>query len=141
MRDRSIELISGRQAADYLRISERNLRRLVEAGKLSQVRLGFSPAYQWGEVWRFVGIVSGGRQAAYTVPLLTAEEVAARLPGFGPSVVKRLASRGEMPAHRVGRAWRFAPVEIESWLCGLGQRRTQDDRKISDLATPEPDGP
>lgn len=47
--------------------------------------------------------------------VLTAREVAAmlRLP---LSTVYELARRGVIPAHRIGRAWRFIRPEIEAWL-------------------------
>jgi excisionase family DNA binding protein len=47
--------------------------------------------------------------------VLTARDVAEflRLP---VSTVYDLARRGVLPAHRVGRAWRFLQQEIEEWL-------------------------
>lgn len=39
-------------------------------------------------------------------PLLSTEEVARRL-GVDPVTVRRLAQRGELPAVRVGKQWRF----------------------------------
>jgi excisionase family DNA binding protein len=47
--------------------------------------------------------------------VLTAKEVGEllRLP---KSTVYELARRGVLPAHRVGRAWRFVRQEVEQWL-------------------------
>jgi excisionase family DNA binding protein len=47
--------------------------------------------------------------------VLTAREVGdlLRIPR---STVYDLARRGVLPAHRVGRAWRFLREEIEAWL-------------------------
>jgi excisionase family DNA binding protein len=47
--------------------------------------------------------------------VLTARDVAEflRIP---VSTVYDLARRGVLPAHRVGRAWRFLRQEIEEWL-------------------------
>ena len=46
---------------------------------------------------------------------MTAGEVAdlLRMP---QSTVYELARRGRMPAHRIGRRWRFVRREIEEWL-------------------------
>ena len=47
--------------------------------------------------------------------VLTAREVGEllRIPS---STVYDLSRRGILPAHRVGRAWRFVRQEIEDWL-------------------------
>ena len=47
--------------------------------------------------------------------VLTAREVAELL-HLPTSTVYDLARRGLIPAHRVGRAWRFVRQEIEQWL-------------------------
>ena len=47
--------------------------------------------------------------------VLTAKEVATLL-HLPTSTVYDLARRGLIPAHRVGRAWRFVRQEIEQWL-------------------------
>jgi excisionase family DNA binding protein len=56
------------------------------------------------------------RTAALTrADIMTAREVAdfLRMP---LSTVYDLARRGLLPAHRIGRAWRFVRQEIEAWL-------------------------
>ncbi len=47
--------------------------------------------------------------------VLTAREVAELL-HLPTSTVYDLARRGLIPAHRIGRAWRFVRQEIEQWL-------------------------
>ena len=47
--------------------------------------------------------------------VLTARDVAGLL-RIPVSTVYDLARRGVLPAHRVGRAWRFLRQEIEDWL-------------------------
>jgi excisionase family DNA binding protein len=47
--------------------------------------------------------------------VLTAREVGELL-RIPVSTVYDLARRGILPAHRVGRAWRFLRQEIETWL-------------------------
>lgn len=47
--------------------------------------------------------------------VLTAKEVAELL-RVPQSTVYEFARRGLLPAHRVGRGWRFTRPEIEQWL-------------------------
>lgn len=58
--------------------------------------------------------------------VLTAEEAAALLK-VSPKTVLRLARDGELPAQKVGRAWRFCRTELLGHLAGhrspgLGER-------------------
>jgi excisionase family DNA binding protein len=58
--------------------------------------------------------------AMFTHPLtgadvLTAKEVSELL-HLPKSTVYDLARRGLLPAHRIGRAWRFVRQELEAWL-------------------------
>ena len=58
--------------------------------------------------------------ALRTAPLtrndvLTAAEVA-DLVKVPRSTIYEMARRGTIPAHRIGRAWRFIRQEIEEWL-------------------------
>jgi excisionase family DNA binding protein len=47
--------------------------------------------------------------------LLTPAEVGGIL-GVHAKTVERMARRGELPGIRIGRYWRFAPVELSRWL-------------------------
>ncbi len=47
--------------------------------------------------------------------LLTPAEVGEIL-GVHSKTVERMARRGELPGIRIGRYWRFAPVELSRWL-------------------------
>ena len=49
-------------------------------------------------------------------PLLSADEAARFLGGLHPKTVQRMARRGELPAYRVGRYWRFRASELSAWL-------------------------
>lgn len=53
---------------------------------------------------------------------MTVKEVAAYLK-LSEVMVYKLAQKGEMPASKIGSAWRFAQSEIDAWL--LGQREGQ----------------
>jgi excisionase family DNA binding protein len=47
--------------------------------------------------------------------VLTAAEVA-ELVKVPRSTIYEMARHGRIPAHRIGRAWRFIRQEIEEWL-------------------------
>jgi len=46
---------------------------------------------------------------------LTLEEAAKHLK-IGKSTIYRLAREGDLPAHRMGRVWRFDARELDEWL-------------------------
>jgi excisionase family DNA binding protein len=48
-------------------------------------------------------------------PLLTDEQAAALL-GLHPKNLQRLARTAEIPAHRIGRFWRYRASELDEWL-------------------------
>jgi excisionase family DNA binding protein len=49
-------------------------------------------------------------------PLLSDAEAAKFLGGLHPKTVQRMARRGELPAYRIGRYWRFRVTELSQWL-------------------------
>jgi len=46
---------------------------------------------------------------------LTLEEAAKHLK-IGKSTIYRLAREGDLPAHRMGRVWRFDAEELDAWV-------------------------
>lgn len=48
-------------------------------------------------------------------PLLTTAEVAAILK-IHPKVVERMAERGEVPAPKVGKFWRYQSRAVDAWI-------------------------
>jgi excisionase family DNA binding protein len=48
--------------------------------------------------------------------LMNDAEAAQFLGGLHPKTVQRLARRGEIPAYRIGRYWRFRASELSAWL-------------------------
>lgn len=115
-------LISAAVAAAHLRISPRTLRRYVEDGRLRPVLIGGRPAFPWAEIWRLLDLrPPRAREAAYRLPLMTAEEVTELCGGaVSAAHVKTLARRRELPGRRLGKAWRFIPAEIDAWLMSQG---------------------
>lgn len=53
--------------------------------------------------------------APYFEPLLDDEQAAVLL-GIHPKTLQRLARTGEIPAHRIGRFWRYRASELDAWL-------------------------
>ena len=48
-------------------------------------------------------------------PLLSDAE-AGKLLGLHPKTIQRLARRGELPAIRIGRYWRFRASALNQWI-------------------------
>jgi len=60
--------------------------------------------------------------------ILTLDEVATYLKA-GKRTIYRLAASGEIPAFKIGGAWRFSRSDIESWI--KQQSATSSDRAAS----------
>lgn len=63
-------------------------------------------------------------------PLLTSEKVGQIL-GIHPKVCERMAKRGELPALKVGRFWRYRGSALESWI----ESQLQSNRQAYCTAT------
>jgi excisionase family DNA binding protein len=48
--------------------------------------------------------------------LMSDVEAAKFLGGLHPKSVQRMARRGQLPAYRVGRYWRYRTSELDQWL-------------------------
>lgn len=48
-------------------------------------------------------------------PWLSVEEIAAHL-GISKETVYRWLEKGRIPAHRVGKLWKFKPTEVDAWV-------------------------
>lgn len=48
-------------------------------------------------------------------PLLTSQEVGALLK-MHPKVVERMAKRGEIPACKIGKFWRYRRTSLDAWI-------------------------
>ena len=48
---------------------------------------------------------------------LSVDEIAAHL-GVNPDTIYKWISRKQMPAHKVGKLWKFLASEIDSWVKG-----------------------
>lgn len=56
--------------------------------------------------------------------VLTVKEAAEFL-RCSPDTVKRRARAGELPASKIGRAWRFRRADLDRWLAEGGTRREE----------------
>ena len=50
-----------------------------------------------------------------TEPWLSVEEIARHL-GVSKETIYRWLERQRIPAHRVGKLWRFKPSEVDEWV-------------------------
>lgn len=57
--------------------------------------------------------------------------------GLGRSTVKRLAARGELPATKLGRVWRFSLADVEAWIAS-GRNTPQAIGAASSFPEPAP---
>ncbi len=48
-------------------------------------------------------------------PWLSVEEIAAHL-GVSKETVYRWLEKGRVPAHRVGKLWKFKTAEVDDWV-------------------------
>lgn len=60
-------------------------------------------------------------------PLLSSEKASAILK-IHPKVLERMAKRGEIPALKVGRYWRYRESDLEAWINSQVQLASQPCR-------------
>ncbi|MFG6531572.1 MULTISPECIES: hypothetical protein [unclassified Sulfitobacter] len=89
--------------------------RYEKLGRLSSVSDGTKQRYTWDAVFKFEGgLPPEGLRAEYQSHLLT-EYQTAGLCSVKPSYILSAARCGDLPCRRIGRAYRFVPIEIEAW--------------------------
>ena len=60
---------------------------------------------------------------------LSVEEIAAHL-GIKPDTVYKWIERRDMPAHKVGRLWKFQAAEVDDWVrTGAASREKLNERE------------
>lgn len=89
--------------------------RQQQRGALVPVSDGTKLRYHWHDVFKFEGgLPPEGMVGAYQADLVTEEQVARRC-SVTPSYVRNAAKTGSLPCRRVGRAYLYVPVEVETW--------------------------
>jgi excisionase family DNA binding protein len=57
---------------------------------------------------------------------LSVEEIATHL-GVSKETVYRWLEKGKIPAHRVGKLWKFKPSEVDAWV--ISGEASQQERR------------
>lgn len=61
---------------------------------------------------------------------LSVEEIAEHL-GISKETVYRWLEKGSIPAHRIGKLWKFKPSEVDSWVLSGQAGESSSDKKES----------
>lgn len=59
---------------------------------------------------------------------LSVEEIAFHL-GVSKESIYRWSEKGKMPAHKLGRQWKFRATEVDRWLVSGGNKESDRDLK------------
>ncbi len=62
-------------------------------------------------------------------PWLSVEEIAQYL-GVSKETIYRWLEKGMIPAHRMGKLWKFKPSEVDDWITSGGAER-QDSKGVT----------
>ena len=68
---------------------------------------------------------------------LSVEEIAAHL-GVNPDTIYKWIERKKMPAHKVGRLWKFLASEVDQWVKGGKAAQETNNKRV---ARKNPKGP
>ena len=60
--------------------------------------------------------MTASAQCAAPEALMNDTDAALFLGGLHPKTVQRMARRGELPAYRIGKYWRYRASELSEWL-------------------------
>ena len=57
------------------------------------------------------------------------EEIAKHL-GVSKETIYRWLEAKKIPAHRIGKLWRFKPTEVDSWVRSGGAENPRDEHEL-----------
>lgn len=102
--------------------------RAQESRRLVPWQAGGLLRYTWPDILAFEGgPPPAGLEAAYRRNLLTEDQVAAFCACSPGSIVDQ-AKSGMLPCRRIGRAYRFVPVEVKRWQARCWHRQSRRDQ-------------
>ena len=61
---------------------------------------------------------------------LSVEEIAAHL-GVNPDTIYKWIERKKMPAHKVGRLWKFLASEVDQWVKGGKAAQKTKNKRVA----------
>ena len=61
---------------------------------------------------------------------LSVEEIAAHL-GVNPDTIYKWIGRKQMPAHKLGRLWKFQASEVDQWLKGGKAAQETNNKRVA----------
>ena len=82
---------------------------------------------------RFSGRNSESRMTMQQERWLSVDEIAAHM-GVNPDTVYKWIERRKLPAHKMGRLWKFKATEVDEWV-RQGQAAEGADTKSAENAT------
>ncbi len=65
-------------------------------------------------------------------PWFSVEDIARHL-GVSKETIYRWLERETIPAHRMGKLWKFKPTEVDQWVMSGGAGEEQESRKERQL--------
>lgn len=101
------------QIARHWGLTPSTVRKLLKRAGIVPVSTG-PERYRWRDIWALegAGYVPPADEAEFRRPLLTPAEVGPLFPHLKPRTIRNRASKGTLPAIRLGTDWRFRECDM-----------------------------
>jgi excisionase family DNA binding protein len=103
------------ETANFLQLSERTVRRLIERGNLKPLRIGPTLVVEVSDI---LPERTSASRCPYGEPLMTVHDVADRL-NCAPADVRRLSETGRLPDLVFGGSRRWLPEDVDALAAEL----------------------